>query len=61
MCEYVDSDYAGDLDKRRCTTGYVFILSQALASWCSILQTTITLSTMEIECMAMTEAVKKAI
>ena len=26
---YVDSDYAGDLDKRRSTTGYVFTLSQA--------------------------------
>ena len=25
---YVDSDYAGDLDKRRSTTGYVFTLSQ---------------------------------
>ena len=26
---YVDSDYAGDLDKRWSTTGYVFTLSQA--------------------------------
>ena len=25
---YVDSDYAGDLDKRRSTTGYVFTFSQ---------------------------------
>ena len=24
---YDDSDYAGDLDKRKSTTGYVFILS----------------------------------
>ena len=34
---YVDSDYAGDLDKRRPITGYVFTLSQALVSWRSIL------------------------
>jgi len=29
---YVDSHYAGDLDKRRSTTSYVFTLSQALMS-----------------------------
>jgi len=29
---YVDSDYAGDLDKCRSTTGYVFTLSQAPVS-----------------------------
>jgi len=26
---HVDSDYAGDLDKRRSTTGYVFTLAPA--------------------------------
>ena len=25
---YVDSDYAGDLDKRRSTTGYVFTMTE---------------------------------
>jgi len=30
--EYVDSDYATDLDKRRSTTGYMLILSQASIS-----------------------------
>ena len=39
--KYVDSDYAGDVDKRRSTMGYVFILSQALVSWRSILQSTL--------------------
>jgi len=34
---YVDSDYAGDLDYRRSTTGYVFTWSQAPVSWRSIL------------------------
>jgi len=29
---YVDSDYAGDLDKRQCTTRYMFTLSQAPVS-----------------------------
>ncbi|WJZ90857.1 hypothetical protein VitviT2T_009974 [Vitis vinifera] len=30
---YVDADYAGDLDERRSTTGYVFTLGDALESW----------------------------
>jgi len=58
---YVDSNYAGDLDKRRSTTGYVFTLSQAPMSWRSILQSTISLSTTEAEYMAMMEAMKEAI
>jgi len=41
---YIDSDYIGDLDKRQSTTGYVFTLSQAHVSWCSILQSTVALS-----------------
>ena len=58
---YVDSDYAGDLDKRRSTTGYVFTLSQVPVSWSSILQSTAALSTTDAEYMAMTEAIKEAI
>ena len=30
---YCDSDYVGDLDKRRSTTGYVFTLAKAPVSW----------------------------
>ncbi|KAH9718032.1 Integrase catalytic domain-containing protein [Citrus sinensis] len=58
---YCDSDFAGDLDKRRSTTGYVFTLSGGPVSWRSILQSTIALSTMEAEYMAATEAVKEVI
>ena len=43
---YVDSDYAGDLDKRS-TTGYLFILAGAPVCWRSILQATVSLSTTE--------------
>ena len=30
---YVDSDFAGDLDKRRSTSGYVFTLAGGAISW----------------------------
>ncbi|XP_052288059.1 secreted RxLR effector protein 161-like [Citrus sinensis] len=55
---YCDSDFAGDLDKRRSTTGYVFTLGGGLVSLRSILQSTIALSTTEAEYMTATEAVK---
>jgi hypothetical protein len=32
---YVDSDFAGDLDKRRSTSGYVFTLEAGAISWMS--------------------------
>ncbi|KAG8477849.1 hypothetical protein CXB51_027472 [Gossypium anomalum] len=38
---YVNSDYAGDLDKRRSTTGYVFTLAGGPISWKSTLQSTV--------------------
>ena len=58
---YVNSDYAGALDKRRSTIGYVFILSRALVSQSYTLQSTVALSTTEAEYMTLTEAVKEAI
>ncbi|KAE8687328.1 Peroxidase 44 [Hibiscus syriacus] len=58
---YCDSDYAGDLNKRRSTTGYVFTFAKAPVSWKSTLQSTVALSTTEAEYMAVTEVVKEAI
>lgn len=58
---FVDSDYAGDLDRRRSTTGYVFKIYGAPVSWRSMLQATVALSTTEAEYMAMAEGVKEAL
>jgi hypothetical protein len=58
---YVDSDYAGDLDKRRSLTGYVFTIGGCAVSWKESLQATVALSTTEVEYMAIFEACKEAI
>ncbi|KAK9715448.1 hypothetical protein RND81_06G165900 [Saponaria officinalis] len=42
---FCDSDYAGDLDDRKSTTGYAFMLGSAAVSWCSKKQPVVTLST----------------
>ncbi|PHU26198.1 Retrovirus-related Pol polyprotein from transposon TNT 1-94 [Capsicum chinense] len=58
---YVDSDFTGDRDKRRSLTGYVFTIGGCTISWKATLQTTVTLSTIETEYMAIIEAFKEAI
>jgi ATP-binding cassette subfamily B (MDR/TAP) protein 1 len=55
---YVDSDYAGDLDKRRSLTGYVFTIGGCAVSWKASLQANVALSTTEAEYMAIYEACK---
>ncbi|KAL5555231.1 hypothetical protein UlMin_037467 [Ulmus minor] len=57
---YVDVDYAGDLDKRRSLTGYVFTLFGCTVSWKAQLQPVVALSTTEAEYIAATEGVKEA-
>ncbi|RVW37154.1 Retrovirus-related Pol polyprotein from transposon TNT 1-94 [Vitis vinifera] len=49
---YVDSDFTGDLDKRKSTTGYVFTLTRGAVSQVSKLQTVAVLSTIEVEYMS---------
>ena len=58
---YVDSDYVGDLDKRRSLTGYVFSIGGCVISWKATLQSTIALSTTKAEYMAFTKACKEAL
>ncbi|RVX20917.1 Retrovirus-related Pol polyprotein from transposon TNT 1-94 [Vitis vinifera] len=44
---YSDSDFAGCLDSRRSTLGYIFMLARGVVSWKSVKQTLIASSTME--------------
>ena len=58
---YSDSDWAGDLETRRSTTGYIFHLSGAPITWRSRRQPTVVLSSTEAEYMALSEASQEAL
>jgi hypothetical protein len=58
---FVDSDFAGDLDKRCSISGYVFLLCGSSVSWRASLQSITALSTTEAEYVSATEGVKEAI
>ncbi|XP_048232904.1 secreted RxLR effector protein 161-like [Ricinus communis] len=49
---YSDSDYAGDLEDRKSTSGYIFLLSSGAISWSSKKQPVVSLSTTEAEFIA---------
>ncbi|BBG97858.1 transposable element gene, partial [Prunus dulcis] len=49
---FSDSDYAGDLEDRKSTSGHVFMLSSGAVTWSSKKQQVVTLSTTEAEFIA---------
>jgi hypothetical protein len=49
---WTDSDYAGDSEDRKSTSGYVFMLGKSAISWSSKKQPIVTLSTTEAEYVA---------
>ena len=58
---YCDADYAGDLDTRRSTTGFTFILHGGAITWLSKRQPTVAASTTEAEFISVAQAVKEAL
>ncbi|XP_073392467.1 secreted RxLR effector protein 161-like [Physcomitrium patens] len=53
---FSDADWAGELDERRSTSGYCFILSEAVIGWSSTRHRSTALSSIETEYMAMATA-----
>jgi hypothetical protein len=58
---YVDSDFAGDQDTRKSTTGYTFQLNGSTVSWGSRKQQSVATSTVEAEYIAASVAIKEGI
>ena len=58
---FSDADYAGDIETRRSTTGYVFCLANGAVTWSSQRQRLVTLSTTEAEYVAASTATREAI
>ncbi|KAM0960125.1 hypothetical protein ACFX2I_025122 [Malus domestica] len=58
---YSDSDYAGDQDDRKSTSGYVFLISSGAVSWSSKKQPVVTLSTTEAEFIVVASSACQAV
>lgn len=58
---YCDADWAGDIDNRKSTTGYLFTLNGGAITWNTRRQPTIALSTTEAEFMSMVCATQEAL
>lgn len=58
---FVDSDFEGDLDKKRSITGFVLTMCGGDISWKAFLQSVVALSKIEAEYIALTEVVNEAV
>ena len=58
---FSDSDYAGCLDSRKSTSGYIFMLTGGAVSWSSKKQKTVAASTMEAEYIACFHTTSQAV
>ena len=54
---YSDSDWAGDMDDRKSTTGFVFYIGDTTFTWSSKKQSIVALSTCEAKYIATTSCV----
>ena len=56
---YVDADWAGDVNGRKSTSGYLFTFAGGAVSWQSRLQKCVALSTIEAKYIASNEVGKE--
>ena len=61
LCGFVDADWASDINDRKLTSGFVFILTGAAISWSSKKQPVIALSSTEAEYIAAAHVAKEAV
>ena len=58
---YADADWGSNLIDRKSTTGYIFMMNGGPISWTSRKQSTVALSTMEAEYMALSDAARELV
>jgi hypothetical protein len=61
LSAYCDSDWGSDPQDRKSTTGYLIFLGDSLISWASKKQSTVAMSTMEAEFLALTACTQEII
>ena len=55
LLAFCDSDYGGDSDTRKSVSGFVIYINGCIVSWKSVGQKSVTLSSTEAECVAISE------
>ena len=58
---FSDSDYAGCVDDKRSTSGYIFMMVEGVVSWKNVKQAFTTSSTTEVEYVKCYEATRHVI
>ena len=58
---YTDSNFQSDIESKKSTSGYVFILGGGVISWRTVKQSSIADSTKEVEYIAASKAAKEAV
>ena len=61
LMAFSDSDWAGDLDKRKSTSGFIFFINGGAVSWKSRTQKCVAQSSAEAEHIASSETAKEAV